>query len=649
MNIDAYLHSISSLMETGQLSEEVKLHYFESGVLLPEHLISFEDCKIYEAIVRFELDDGRGFLVKDKPLHFFLAYGLILEAGTEFFLCKEKGKGELIMKEETFKILDTLYPGRFEKKGVLAAEDLKGKNFEYPYERVKMIHDLGVYCNQMKHFKMWKFHFCTCSGGLFLPTVYEDHFDEAQRMTLPVVSLLDKEKIRSSDISFFSEGELLGALKPFCLFKSTVRCPLHLKKKTPLFLDVGRHLYFSLNPSHMFSLVLHADRTNVEKDTLIQLLRQMNGVRVSSNSGTLPLVLYKNYSRGTSYSPSSQQDFLERSGRDFQLEASFLSSLQIIMEGGTKGEYQHLFLRNDFLGAVEKMQDEYTASFEHPYELILGLTACKEVRNILHVETLDQKQLEEFFSTLLLLLEAFIKECILENKIPKQHDFTSPLEVYFVSLYASLFKSFREFENFPSRKHLLEVLSATVQRAAKVLSHYLLRPNELYFVGAFLVQCFLMAKNLDTEKTHSLTERFGDLFNASHFILARFSLAQDIENLIDDCIFAEEMSSQKSVKILVKQRFDFSLVSEASLLLKVPPSHDFFIRPNSKRIKKIFPFSAREVEAQLLQQKLYFGKDLYVLINGRETKVPPGCYDVERVFKTYRVLRNNPFMEVLVQ
>ncbi len=649
MDYDAYFNFLYKIIKDNEIKEESSIAKFYKNVLIPDNHTKKEISKIPICIIEINLEDGYILLMEDLPINFFLSHTILIGEHTNLIQFKLKNKIGYYLAEK--KIFDKLKEEIDLKTATnFSPKDLFKKNFSYKFEQTKIMKELKNYLSSIKKLNFNEIHLVSGNNiENFIPTIKQEHFRLAKRMQLPIISLIENDYIKDSSIHIYDYISQMNLLNPIFNYEKHVFWDFEKKTNRKLYKDLHYNLFFYPNNKEIEEKINEIKNTNIIKEEIIEEINCIKKIRINSQHGNIPLPLWKSHKNQKFIKIEDSKSFFELSGVEFKNNMEILKDIFLQTETGEKAIFKNQFLNPKLDNFLENLKiNKEILYFKDYKELLFLLKINDKTEKLIKIEHINKNLSRELIKIIKFLIKKTTLLSINYNKIPYFQDSNDLLSIYFKSLSATLYLEYEKYISKPNKEKLVK---NSIKKSIFLIQN--LKQNEIKFEHLYLlVQNILVLlkilEKIDPKTSQTISEFFYSYYKQIKFKIYKTKIFPEIEKLFEDISIANKIAKNKKIIILEKQKFEYNYLNENIKIIENLNPNKYFIVPNLKKIKEIFPYSYEEIINKLKYFTLEEIKnEKYIQTSKGKIRLLDNLFKISQIYENKKKILENDYFILL--
>ena len=509
-----YLKFLNKLIKNSNIYEGVDFAYFRFNKLINLDDLIVKNLEVEKFLVSIDLNGEYSLLILDFPINFLLSYSIFIGEDSNLYAFEYEGKKCIAEKSLMEKL------GIEDFSTSVLVKDLFSKEFDLSFG-IEIVDEIKNYCLEILNLNFNQIHIVSGSNvELFTPNLSEKHLILAKKLKIPTLNLIDNGFIRDSNINVFDVVSSKDLIKPILNFKELSKVYFD-SDLNPVYSDLNLNYYIHYDKDLLLKKLDDVDVTNVDLDEIkLNLSNLSNNFCFTSNSGLVPLPIWRVTSLEKFVSIEGVEHFKQITGVNFKLDFEWLDHLYIIGEEGNEGVFASKFISSDFENAVLSISNNLVIEYDTDEELLLKLLFCDEVKAVVKREKVLDKNVLDFQNLIVKFFDLIKKKSIKFNLIPKQNTIDSNFEKL---LFAEGLRLEEEIENFmlsPKRNQFLKISKLNLKNTIDYLNRKISNDNELYFVIGIFKFYLVIFGIYDNSKSKDILDEFEGLFKEVDFVIS---------------------------------------------------------------------------------------------------------------------------------
>lgn len=651
-NNDNYLNFLYKLIINKKIKEKNFLGHFLNSIKIKNSRIYKKIIPTHFAIVPIKLEDERYLLLKDLPLNFLISYGILIGDKSEIIQFKLKGKDQVYICEKSLYNYFKEDIDDFSIKTVNPS-DLFMKKCIYEFDKSEILKELKNYLQNRRKLDLNKIHIISSNNiENFIPTIKTSHFKIAEKLGLPITSLIEKGFIKDSIISVNDYKSHLEIIKPIKILKDNMIWSFEKKTDEKLYKDISREIIIDFDTNSIIKKIINACCTNFKKDELIKQIIKIKNIEISSDIGNIPIPLWKAINTQKYVEIKDEEDFFEITGVKFELNEKKLEKIYIQTIKGEEAIYRDKYIKSEFEKTVFELEKSTNIiKFKTPKDLILKLLYNeKDPQTIIKIEEINKTQFLELKKLIKSIIKKTIVSSVKYNKLPYENIPQTIIEQYYSSVFNSLNLYYTDYEKYPSKKLLLKKTIEKSNFLLQTIKTQKIEEKELFFLAQISLILIKISSKFDPKLAKEFEDLFISYFKELKINLKKSRIDENIEKLVNQISIANKISKKyKSYLILKNEKIDIKLFSKKlEILNKRPKISKKIIKPNIRKIKEIFRYNAKQVEEQINSINYSNINRQTISIKGKTIALKQDFYTIYDEYENYKIKLQNEWFELLV-
>ncbi len=645
MNEENYLGFFYKLVETNQIGKKTKICKISPRTKLPitNTIKKLTDVKV--CVIEVKLSNGKYLLLEDYSLNYFLSYTILIGSETEIttFNIIDDGTKTYVCEKELYIKIKSKVKVKF--IGQIKPEDFYNLNFEYGFKQSKIIENVKEYILEKKKIDFNKIHIIKGSTiENFLPSVIYSHFRLGVRMNIPLVPLVENNFIRETLININDNISQEKILKPRFSYFLRAKWDFDKEKGDRLYRDIDSFLTINFNRKKLFKKYNNIKTTNFDKEDMLDKLKKLKNIEISANNGKLPIPLWKSLKTGHYLKITNAKKFCELSGRPFKVDEKLFKELYLQALSGDKVQYVDKKLKLGLETFASNIEETKIAIFENFEELVCNLVYHDNIEELIYLQNVKENHILELKKSLRNLIKRTTLLSIYYNKVPEETNPASLIEEYYLSVSNSIYLLCEENKNTPAKRFLFESILKYANLVEETLVTQRNEFRHLYFYTQIILSMLEGLKQADPNYAKNLHTIFQSYYETHWFKIRKAKINKELEELFYHVNKANKIATKKKVFIKIKKDFENEILRDNIKDLGFPEIMMRVVKPNTFVLKRIFPYSYKQISMALLKIKPDEIINISnIKIKGKLIELKKDYYNVHIEYKEYKQILDNQF------
>ncbi|MDA3855203.1 MAG: hypothetical protein PF569_03005 [Candidatus Woesearchaeota archaeon] len=653
MNDDKYLEFFYNQIINRNLIEEITIKK-----VLKNNIVDYEDlkketlsCEFY--ICKIELENKKILLIEDMPISFLLGHTILVGERTKLFEIENtKDLKKYICTE---KILLDIQSNKFEDIQVKTKKEIKprelyNKKYKLNFSQPQIIEYLKEYLSNIKKLDFEKIHVSNSSElEMFVPTLRYKHFKLAVKMNLPLVSLIKDNFINETPINIYDNLKIKDVVKPFQIYQKKQEIFLDKKTNLRLYNDIDYELRLRFNKDEIIEKINLA-KTNFDKDKIINQIKKLQPIKISTKNGNLPLPIWKDVSNQKFLPIKNSLEFQELSGIKFNLEKETLQRLYLQTTSGKEAKYLNLFLNKNYEGILEKLNEDNIVEFENVNELVIQLISKNniDVKNIVISENICENKKYILRNKIKKLIKKLILKSIENNHYPKQIEAKMLSEKYMLSSSNTILDYLEAYKKNLSKNELINNTNKKLENILNKIKFYELNVNDMYSLYLVILNSISVLSIYDEKNSIEIKQVLEAYFKEDSKDNKKDKYKDsNLEKKFEDILLLKKINKSKKVKVILKEDFDELKEFEK---IKKNTEPKIFVKANKMKIKELFKYAYSEVILKIKKLNYYdITNKTTIEIKGKKLPLKNELYEFYEKYEGYKNVIENDWFVALIK
>ncbi len=589
---------------------------------------------------RFYLEDEpkTNIIIKSSPENFLLSYTIIVGENADLISFKSTENKEIyITEKENLKYFQDIIEENSIKK--VPPKFLHKKKFRTTFKSLEIIENLKEYSLNVDNINLDEIHLVpTNKLELFLPSKNHNHYKLARKMSLPTTPLIENNYYTQTNIHIFDEKKLEKYVNPIKTIQETSKIQIEKTSKKQIYYDILKNYYLELSTDELIEKVSKIEKTNINLDKLKNQIIDKPKLKFSSNNGNLIIPLWRN-TRQRFIEIKNKQNFKEISGLDFKFDTEFFNNLYFQNSKGDKIDFENKYLTQNFETAIQNLEKTQILEFKTFEEIIINLI-YNNIKELYKKEKIPQNKIFQLKKKINELTQKTIKKTIELNSKGTKSENKSLLTQYFESI-AKTFESYiEEYENTHHKNHLINTSLEKLELLIKAIEQLKLTEEEI----KPLIDNLEVIKHIGEEIESSISQEISsqlDEFFPKRKNSNDLKRNIELENAIENIILLNENPKYEILFTDLEPEIQ-NLVKNPSQIMQYEPDHQTFLKPKTNYLKKIFPYSHKEITEKIRNQQTGTME-----IKKRIVRITPDFYIQHKKYHNYNTVSENHYFKIL--
>ena len=572
---------------------------FSDKVLRKNYLINEKDffrrkreVKIYVKKIKILNENFKNtyLLLPDRIFNFALSCGIVISKNMKLYSFKLIGDLDnlYISNEEVIKNIEDKIFLKSKKefnpsllKGIYFEKFNFNKTINSLVKKIKLYRKIELETFQVVEQKVFK-NICPQSDF--------DDFNLLRNMNIEFLEVLTKNNFLEN-IYIYDEKKLQNIINTKFNY-TTQKEVLEDSNGVEQINKVRLSYFLKFDKKKVCEKIIKCDIINFDREEIFDKIKNLNIIKISQtkeNNFPLPIFISK---ENLKISKIENFDFFKKlSSVSYKNDFKFLKNILIKNLDGDVLKFEEFFFDEKLLGVfTQNNLDEeiLDIKFRNIFELVIlinySILVKKEIRSICYIHKLDDKKILSLKKTLSKNFKFIVSKSIEENSFPKKINDFDYLNEYLKYLINSLNKSFLKYEKYPNKKNLIDKLNNIFEKINVVKKNYGIKSQNLFHLYVLNIRALEIIKIFDEEFYTKLKSFIDDYF--------KINVSFENDYIEDYNIFYEilklKILSKKYKYVLVKNEMFESFVKPLNLKKINYSSGTYFIKPNTRKIKKVF-------------------------------------------------------------
>lgn len=630
MDTDSLFSFLNENIRNNRIKREYTVLDYVFGMEISRSNILIKKTKVKSVVVKFILGNNFNLLVEDLPINFLLSHTIIIGDKTELKIFRFRDEKEVLYVAEK-SLMDKLIE-RVDLNSIsnYIPRKLKGVRYHLNYNLPDIILKLKDYNKKVRKIDLEAIHIV--QGNIvsnFVPSLNRLHLKIASRLEIELASLINNGVIRDSNINFFDEESQIKHISPFFIFEKEIYVKLNKKRKERIYSDFSYEIFFYPNPENSRDKIDFAKQVSTNKEKLITNLQSIRKIRLSSINGKeiIPLWLV---GKDNFLAIKNKKEFLDITGINFEMEKNIEAFNDLFLQSldGKKAIFCKNYLNPNYEEIFESNFVE-NIFYKNLNALTLKLNMSKSnIVSIILEENISKEKIIEVEMAIRKLLHLTITQSVKFNKLPFENVVKNTLLKYYASVASSIYSNFNEYNNFMSKKNLIDKTLVDTRRILKTVEIENIEFDYLFELNNCILALIDILSVFDLDKSKNFKILFNDYFQTPK---AKEYAKRDIsiESLVESIVFANILAKKYNLKVILKKEFDTNLFSEDIIFLTEKPSiKKYTVRPRINVLKNIFPYSYLDAVNQIKTLPFHVIKYSSMSIKGKIFPIKDEFYEL---------------------
>ena len=663
MDQEFYLNFLYNQIKNNLLEERVKIVKKLNEQVIEENQIIKKKSNSKITICQIKLSNNKILLVEDLPLNFLLAQTIFIGDKIKLKTFKIKNKKfEFIADEKIVKKLGTIVTQNTVKE--MAVEELFNLKFSFTFEQPKILIEFKNYILKKTKIDLGRIHIIDSKSiELFLPNIRNSHLKIAQYLKLPTISFIKNSFIKDTSINVFDIENQIKLIKPLIVYENQIIQNYERRTNQKLYLDLVNSIVLKLDINPIIKKITDCPKVNFNKEKIIEKIKNKKEIEISTtnkfdikNNKNLLLPLFRSIKSGKFVKIKNLKEFSEITGLKYKEDLSYLKNIHIQTINGEKARFVELYLNKKTRNMIEFLIKNKTKNnilfFSNFNELILKLLDSNEIlTGIIKKEEISSQKILQYNHLIKKIFQLVLIETINFNNLPKKQRATKPTELYFLSIFNSMYFSYNTYQKYPIKIKLLNEIILRLNNVLLVLKNIKISYGDLYFINQIVLLSIKLFEEFNLDLSYKLKHFFNEYFKSTtlHLYL-KTKININIEHFMLDVANCNKLSKKKSLILIIKKPIPKNLISPRVKLLYGEMPHKVYIKPNYTKLIKVFPYSYAEVGEIIKKSNI----DITYAINkikfkDKEIKIDKSYFTYYYSYPKYKVLTENPYFKTLIK
>lgn len=645
MNNDILLDFFYKLSTENLIFEKIKIENYWKEKSIKQKNTTLKETTLQKAIVPFKLENNKILLIEDFTINFFLSYTILIGENINLIEFQTKNEQTYICEEEVF----TTIKNQFE---IITQKNIKSQSlfklkFKSNIDTPKIISEIKEYVLNQKHIDLNKIHIKkTGSIENFIPTIKNSHLKIAKEMSLPVVSLIENDFIKTTKINIYdslTQTKLLNSLQTYEI-KEVRTFDSELNQ---LYKDVSKEFYVKINTNELLIKLQNINKTNVDLKKIEKIISNTNKLRLTTQKGKIKAPLWKAQNSHQVFKIKNSNEFKELTGIEFENVKENLENIYLQTENGEIGNFQNKYLIKKLENTLETLKDENKILFSNNYEFLIKLIYSKNPTEIILEEKTNLKEIDKIKKNIFEIINYLVLE--------KTNSTTSKTENKLITQFLNsinqklilLQKNYNQ--NYKKNKLVIEtnkILNTILTSLTFYQNQFKFDPQALITI---IMQIIKLTKIINENTSNEIKTQFNEFFK-EEIIQNKTDTDynEKILQLFEDINTILNLTKKHKLCILNKKKLDLKLPKLT--ILQSKPKSKKYIKPNYKKLNEIFKYSSKEIANQI--KKLKPNNNLStqtIKLKDKAIPLKEEFYTTIEIYNDYKIISQNEYFDLLLK
>ena len=588
---------------------------FSDKVLRKNYLINQKEffrkkreVKIYVKKIKILNENFKNtyLLLPDRIFNFALSCGIVISKNIKLFIFKLIGDLDnlYISNEEVIKNIEDKVFLKSKKefnpnllKGVYFEKFNLNKIINSLVKKIKLYRKIELETFQVVEQKVFK-NICPQSDF--------DDFNLLRNMNIEFLEVLTKNNFLEN-VYIYDEKQLENLIETkfnYVIQKEVLENIDGIEQ-----INKVRLSYFlKFDKKKVCEKIIKCDIVNFDREEIFEKIKNLNMIKISqTKENNFPLPIFINRENLKISKIENFNFFKKLSSVSYKNDFKFLKNILIKNLDGDVLKFEEFFFNGKLLGVfTQNNLDEeiLDIKFRNIFELVTliyySILVKKKIRSICFIYKINNNKLFELKKTINKNLKFIIHKSIDENSFPKKIDDFNYLNEYLKYLISDTDRLSEEYEKYPDKKILINKLGRVFEKTNIIKKNYDIKSQNIYYFYALNIKFLKIIKVFDEDFYTKLKKFIEDYF--------KLNIDYEIEYIKKYDIFYEilklKILSKKYKYILVKDKTFENFIKCLNLKKINNYSRNYFIKPNTKKIKKLFRANYLEILKKIKISKL---------------------------------------------